>query len=826
MGYDWDVHRETCYRVYVEERRSMDELMEHMKLHHGFTPSKRAFQQQIRKWEFPSKQVGAHKNHTLVERVRQLWEANHAQREMLAVLRDEGFDVSARQLVRLRTHHRWLLRLPRAGDLGGRSDDGNSATGADPFQPRAAKSDDTAAELILDSLMGHGDGDTANQDEDDDDGNDGSSSDGDNDVTAPGDGNVGRDGNLTETAVAAALQTAGEAAAKRGRRRQQLEAESAERWESRKRRRRTRDWAGLPADPAGCPPRFPSETTLTESKALLGLDAETYSQVRREFQRICDAEGLLRKTAAGQAAWEEAKARLVRETPHLRNAMGDATKGEAPDPDTQDDNDYGGAGGGGVGRKKQRGCQNRMALALDVICTDVTKRLRASEGTGPAGRRPTLAEVKNTLGVNPDQARRMRLVLGRILAEERFTTKLEVGGERWEELKRRWQDESPDLREALSPSAKMDTPGAGGAVAGDEPDKTAEEHRRQRAEKLRAVEFMARDIMKRFRDDMSRRRNKGTGSASASASTETPSLPQQLSMDDEAAILEPGIVSTDMGDGLDGSSDGNGYGTSLLLVVPSTPVAHLQMQHMGVALQMAPPSEQVQVQDQLPQQMHHGAPQHGLDDGTTVMVAPGGLSLEAHMGPSLLLAADAQAATFVNQQQYMEELQHHHHQVAVFGQHEQQHNLQQQQQQQQQQQHPHDVQQHHLLHHHHHHHRHHHPTHEQQHPSLAVFLQLHPRSSIIGDFQELWVATIGGGTSSPSRPGGLTLLEELKAGAVEKFVPGVVCVMVEGLVKDSKTLDDMPLQINDERELAAYLQHVDTVGGAPRFNVLLQYGVA
>lgn len=38
MGYDWDAHRETCYRVYVEERRSMDELMEYMKLHHGFTP--------------------------------------------------------------------------------------------------------------------------------------------------------------------------------------------------------------------------------------------------------------------------------------------------------------------------------------------------------------------------------------------------------------------------------------------------------------------------------------------------------------------------------------------------------------------------------------------------------------------------------------------------------------------------------------------------------------------------------------------------------------------------------------------------------------------
>lgn len=703
---------------------------------------------------------------------------------MLAVLRQEGFDVSARQLGRLRTRNRWLLRLPSTDGLGGKSSDGNSALGASPSRSRGVKGDDTTtAELILDSLVDHGEEETAaDPDEGDGDGeNNVSSHDGGHGVTDLGDSNA---------AVAAALQTAGEAAARRGRRRQQLEAESAERWESRKRRRRTRGWAGLPADPVGCPPRFPSETTLTESKAMLCLDAETYSHVRREFQRICEAEGLLRKTAAGQAAWDEAKARLVRETPHLHSIMGDSPTGEAQDADAQDGNGcYDGAGAGGGGRKKQRGCGNRMALALDIICTDVTKRLRASEGTGPTGRRPTLAEVKNTLGVNPDQARCMRLVLNRILAEEQFTTKLEVGGERWEELKRRWQDESPELREALRVSSQKDT-------ASDEPvDKTAEEQHRRllRAEKLRAAEFMARDIMKRFRDDRSRRRNKDRGSVSARASTETPPLLlQQLSIDDndEAAILEPGIVGTDMGDRLDGSSDANGYGAGLSLMVPGTPMAHLQLQqHM------------VQVQDQMPQQMHHGAPQHS----TPVMVAPGGLSLDAHMGSSsLLLAADAQAAAFVSQQQqYMQDLQHH--QAPVFGQHEQ--------------------------HQHQHQHHHHQAHHERQRPSLAVFLQLHPRSSIMGDFQELWVATIGGGTSSSSsssssQPGGSTLLEELKAGAVEKFAPGVVCVMVEGLVKDSsKVMDDVPLRINDERELAAYLQHVDTVGGAPRFNVLLQYGV-
>ena len=75
---------------------------------------------------------------------------------------------------------------------------------------------------------------------------------------------------------------------------------------TRKRRRRTRGWAGLPADPPG-PPRFPSETTIDESKAFLSLDNRLYRDIRSRFQRICEEADIIKKTIAGPERWEGPK---------------------------------------------------------------------------------------------------------------------------------------------------------------------------------------------------------------------------------------------------------------------------------------------------------------------------------------------------------------------------------------------------------------------------------------------------------------------------------------------------------------------------------------
>jgi hypothetical protein len=38
MGYKWKQHRETCRRLYVDEGKSLTEVMKYMAEHHNFTP--------------------------------------------------------------------------------------------------------------------------------------------------------------------------------------------------------------------------------------------------------------------------------------------------------------------------------------------------------------------------------------------------------------------------------------------------------------------------------------------------------------------------------------------------------------------------------------------------------------------------------------------------------------------------------------------------------------------------------------------------------------------------------------------------------------------
>ena len=36
--YDWDTYQQTCYRMYIEEGRSLETIMGHLKAAHRFTP--------------------------------------------------------------------------------------------------------------------------------------------------------------------------------------------------------------------------------------------------------------------------------------------------------------------------------------------------------------------------------------------------------------------------------------------------------------------------------------------------------------------------------------------------------------------------------------------------------------------------------------------------------------------------------------------------------------------------------------------------------------------------------------------------------------------
>lgn len=378
--------------------------MQHMRDAYDFAPSKRAFQTQFRKWEFPSKQNPAHRNVDLVSRVKELWEQNYSQRDMLKTLNDEGYEIKERELMRVRAKNRWLLRIPN----------GSKATPAEElFQ----------AQLL--EVAGLADTETTELPE--------------------------------------------EIARKRKERHDQLQAESDERWASKKRRRRTRDYAGIAADPPG-PPRFPSETTLAEGMEFLGLDKKQYKEARERFQKICEDMEIIKKTLAGTDKWAAAKNRLIQELPYLTVAFADGKNLQAKE------------------------------LSLDVICTDVTKRMRTVE------RRMTIVDSKNVLGLNPEQSRQIRNGFYAILQANHFISKLETGHDHWQDLKDQWISKTPLLQEVLA--------------AGDiDP---------QYNDKKKAIEVLCRDVMKRLRDDQKRKGQKSNGQETSQATEET--QPLQLPM--------------------------------------------------------------------------------------------------------------------------------------------------------------------------------------------------------------------------------------------------------------------------------------------------------
>lgn len=241
-----------------------------------------------------------------------------------------------------------------------------------------------------------------------------------------------------------------EVIAKRQERQARLMAESEERLKSRTRRRRTRGWAGLPPD-QGMGPRFPSELTLGESVVELNLDKQQYRNIRKIFEQICLAHGVVKKTICGPEKWNEVKNELISGFPQLQSI-------------------FWGSGSTFVS-------QTQKPMALDVVCMDVTKRLRTS------GQHVTIADAKNTLSLTPEEGREVRAAFDAILKADFFTGKLESTKEHWEELKDKWIKGSTRLRMALSLGQ------ADSAFAS----------------KMKAIESIARDVQKRNRDYQTKR---------------------------------------------------------------------------------------------------------------------------------------------------------------------------------------------------------------------------------------------------------------------------------------------------------------------------------
>lgn len=387
---------------------------------------------------------------------------------MLRILNEEGFEIKERELMRVRAKNRWLLRVP------------NGMKSQPNAEARTEQAEDEGLLALQQEVYkqdGAFDGAESLPPE-----------------SAPSTGERPTSPDLSP-----------EIMARRKERLDRLKSESAERWASRKRRRRTREWAGLPADPPG-PPRFPSETTIDESKQYLNLDNAMYRQTRDKFQRICGEAGFIKKTVAGPERWQAAKDKLIQESAHLQQVF-----------------------------NAQPNQRDAKALALDVVCTDVTKRMRTME------RRMTIAEAKNALGINPEESRQIRNAFYDSLKADHFTSKLEAGDEHWRELKAQWIRESVLLQRILEPGSA-------------DPDHTT---------KLRALEVLCRDVMKRLRDDQTKRD------------------PARKRSTPRADSRNPALSSTPVGNML-GSDISNGISTLASQALASAPITTSELGDMQI----------------------------------------------------------------------------------------------------------------------------------------------------------------------------------------------------------------------------------------------------
>lgn len=272
--------------------------------------------------------------------------------------------------------------------------------------------------------------------------------------------------NASEPAIEEAPSLPPEVIEKRRKHLEKLQNESEKRLRNHTRRRRTRPWAGLPADPPA-PPRFPSETTIDEAKRILIIDQKAYIKVREQFQSICEQANIRKKTEAGGDQWQQAKDRLVTENESLHPVF----YSDEPVDHTQHN------------------------LALDVICSDVTKRMRTMRN------KLTIQECKNILNTNPEEARRLRKSFEDILRADHFTSKLEAGPEHWNDLKAQWLDRSSHLQELLREGYA-------------DP---------QYGRRIKAMELLCRDVMKRLRDEQTRKDPKRKQNSSTTSKTNSKS---------------------------------------------------------------------------------------------------------------------------------------------------------------------------------------------------------------------------------------------------------------------------------------------------------------
>lgn len=631
---------------------------------------------QFSRWKFPARYKRAWTSEAFCVRLRELWEQNVRQVDMVRILQDEGYDVETRHIVNARKRLGLRLREVAVGE--GAMEDGEEEGGE------------------------------TSGDEDED-----------------GEGEGEGEGSAPPPPAA----DSEEALRRIEERKIEVEQKQRELWATKKRRRHTTAYAGLAPDPPG-PPRYPSEMTLTEAKAILQVDDQApYRALREQWAKMHQAEGSFRKTG-NQERWQALTDRLIRENMHLRGVMWDQE---------------------GMAQKR---------LALDVICLGSVKQM--------VERRMSGVEALRLLGLDPAQGRETRRILHTIMVDLKFTNRVLEGPERWAEVRRRWMTEHEALGAAMVR------------------DGTEEEHKLRE----KAVKVISKDVCARYAQELKkngglpleitaipvvkktrgpgkrnrqpakpvdqagppRRRGRPRKEAPAAELTIPPqpahTQARLMPPDDDNYFSSPPSPAASMPPMDDDSPmDGDHPMNDNHQLDPSL----LESQQQQQQHQQHQPQQQQQKQKQQHNPFLNPQYIQGVIQAATKAIAPAPPIYDhhQHQQPLALVPAPAPIQTTT---------------ASGFA-----------------------------------------PT--------AVYFRLHPASFVAAP--PLWVSTL----STPS-------VGELRARAVGRFgaASGVVCVRVEGLIKDPGGGDaTLPLPVSDDGELGAYLEHVRGIV-APTFSVTVVAG--
>ncbi|KAK6450810.1 hypothetical protein FP744_10007060 [Trichoderma asperellum] len=476
MGYDWESHKETCHRLYIRQGWSLERIMAYLRTEFDFTPSRRAFQSQFRRWDFPLKTKSRCQDERLLGRIKELWEQNFSPNEMIKMLVDEGFDAGPHEVMKLRLKNRWLFRGPnneKAKIVGTTAADSNDELELPENLESSAllDVDDSNISLPHDE-KGQGERGVEREKERELDVEDANEAVSNHPLSTPSPGH-GHDDDANAT-------------------------EPMENQADKHKKKRNR----FKTDASGAIVRFPSEMTIDDARSKLGLDKTTYRLLRTEFRNICTAMDVSKKSA-GSDRWEAAKTRLLHERPELYHKLW------TPEDELE---------------MKQ--------AALDVICTDIAKRMRSMDT------RMSVAEVKNALGMNPQQARDARVAFNEVLIEAGLTRKLDSTptSQQWGNLRRLWGKRSDVIKKILDdidsdPSNRL---------------------------KVKALDVLSRDTLKRLRDNRANRSSKKQQQSGRIESnmSQISTDGMDTNHDDTGILLDPEISADqiDLGDGLSTSA--------------------------------------------------------------------------------------------------------------------------------------------------------------------------------------------------------------------------------------------------------------------------------